>query len=409
MAHALGISDGTTTVSLSTTNFLMLHYVPMSPSYKNGTYADVVDSIELMTDTASATASQAAIHSIEQLLSSAIRRQETQTGPRVFLELTLDGGSEYRSEILNGQIVLGNDALRTWGQAKYPLTFVVTRVPYWEGALTQIVTSQTLTNADGSNSYYTSTTVAGSMPTPCKIQLLNSSGGTQYPYHTHLGVNAFNVPATFDGTLGAESFTITAPRTFADVALASWFPSSADWIAMNGDYWRFVGAFTGGATANVFYRMDVTSNTYANTLFTTDEIYSNGYLYTLDFGTMRTPNIIGGISVTGTNIILKVATEATSGADVLTFEQMFPANNYRYLSMIGALGNGDALIDDGIEGDAYVDNGSTNLPNLQAQGSPLMLYPGQAHRFSWLAGTATYQAALEQVLSVWYRPRRLTI
>ena len=325
----------------------------------------------------------------------------------MYLTLTLDGGSAYRSEILNGAMVLGADSLRAWGGADITCTLVVERVPYWEGAAVTLVNAQTITNADGSNSYYTATAVTGTLPAPCKITIKNN-GLLDFFRYIHIGCNAFNAPATFDGTLGTKTLTITSPVTFATDA-ASWTPSSADLIAMGGDYFRFVGAFAGGLTSGVSYRMEISTGTIV--LGKTEEVYAADAdnFDVVDFGAMAMPPIIGGVAAADSYISINAYSAATNGSDTLSFVQMFPADNYRLIRTSTTATANAEITDDGIEGAAYTVVSSTNRPNVQVYGNPIMVYPGQAHRFSLLTENTAYSATIEQLLTVSYRPRRLTI
>ena len=152
MAHALSITDGTTTISLSTTNWLLVHYVPNVPSYRNGQYDPVTDSIELTADVANGAAFQTATNAVQKLLEAARRRHETASGARVYLTMQLDSdASSWRSEILYGAMVSSADTLRSW-QGIQPQTLMITRQPYWEGAEVELVSGESLTNNDGNNS-----------------------------------------------------------------------------------------------------------------------------------------------------------------------------------------------------------------------------------------------------------------
>jgi len=408
MAHALSITDGTTTISLSTTDWLMLHYVPNVPSYRNGEYEPVTDSIELTTDTASGSAAQTAINAVQLLLESARRRYETRSGPRVYLTLQLDSdASSWRSEVQYGQMVGGNDSLRAW-QGIQPQTMVVTRVPFWEGAEATLVSSQSLTNSDGSNSYYSSATVSGVLPTPPIVTLSNNSGDSQTQRDIYFGVNAFNSPATFDGTLGTQALSDTAPYTY-NTEQADWTLTAA-LTALHGDSTRFVGAFAGGYTENIWWKL---SQEYGGVtpISNTSPVYPTSDSGLLDFGTMRVPT--GGYSTTTTGIDLEIKTQsdATNLSCTLTFLQMFPANNTRRYSFAAAnVSNGYAIVDDGVDGDVYMKSGSYRHDVVTAIGAPMMLHPGQGHRFLWLMRKSTgYVAADTCALTVAYRPRRLTV
>lgn len=411
MAHALSITDGTTTISLSTTNWFLRHYVPNAPTYRNGVYDPVTDSIDLLTDCASAALAQAAINAVEKLLEAARQQQETKRGPKVYLQLQLDSdAATWRSRMRFGTITLGNDSLRAW-QGKIPCTLVVEREPFWDGALTQLVNAAGLANSISNNTYYTATAVAGVMPTPAHIELKNASGSAQTMRAVWFGINSDNAPATWSGTLSAKSYSFTAPRS-ASSYVAQWSLTNAEIAAMKGDYFRFVAAFTGGATWYVHYQM---KNIYASTrtLSRTALRYANPNVDTtaaLDFGTMAVPAGRYSVNMSDVDLDLGVETETVDGSDDVAMVQIYPADNVRRYDVDYQIANNGALVDDNIEEDAYISSGSVTFPDVHAGGPPLMLYPGRAHRFLWLAtNTAGYTASLTANLSVWYRPRRVTL
>lgn len=410
MAHALGITDGTTTISLSTTDWLMLQYTPGSPSYRDRQYDPVTDSIELSTDTASGSDAQTAINAVQTLLDAARMRYETNSGERVYLTLQLDSdGEEWRSEILYGSLLSGNDTLAAW-QGVQPQTLVVTRAYYWEGEENTLVSSQSLTNNSTSNSYYSSGTVAGVLPTPPIVTISNNSGGNQAQRDVFFGINAFNDPSTFTGRLSSKTLSDTAPYTYNSVQ-ASWTLSDANLTALRGDSHRFVGAFSGGFTDDIWWRL---SEEYSGVtpLTKTKAIYPTVDIGLLDFGAMRVPT--GGYSTNSTDIDIEIEAQSDTNdlSCTLTFMQLFPAANMRHYT-VGTLnigGNG-GIVDDGVDGSTYMKDGTGDRHDIiESIGLPLMLYPGRGHRFIWLMRKSTgYVTTDTCALTVKYRPRRVTI
>ena len=185
MAHALSITDGTTTFGLSTTNSMLTLYVPTEAQQGE---TSVTESVELMFYASSASAMQTAIQTLQRLLEGVRRRQQWGVGPRVYFQFQPDGdATTWRSEMLDARLEYKEDTLKVFAQAKMPATLLVQRVPFWEGALTQIP----LTNASASNNtsgitiynhddsgtnhdnyvQIAAADVGGSLPAPVKIQL----------------------------------------------------------------------------------------------------------------------------------------------------------------------------------------------------------------------------------------------
>ena len=184
---------------------------------------------------------------------------------------------------------------------------------------------------------------------------------------------------------------------------------------MRGDPIRIVGAFEvqQSALAPVWWRFEQSYGTTPTLLYTTP-IYGSSSV--LDFGTMRIP--AGGYSNSSTDIELHLQSQSDTSnlSCTLTFLQLFPSDNMRILKYdSGTVANTNVIIDDGIEGAAYEYDGSNRHDTVTTVGKPLMLYPGQTHRFIWLLRTSSSYypgpspAAETCELTVKYRPRRITV
>ncbi|HRA67181.1 MAG TPA: hypothetical protein PL187_14230, partial [Caldilinea sp.] len=144
MPHTLSLTDGTTTVSLTTSGIALTNYTPNTP--KNG--AAITEPIRVLFYGDTTADMQGKINAIERLFSIAERRLMSGAGARVFLQFQPIGdATNWRSEVLSGTVMLDSDALTVFGQAKLQAEIVLVRAPFWEGARTQIP----LTNPNGSN------------------------------------------------------------------------------------------------------------------------------------------------------------------------------------------------------------------------------------------------------------------
>jgi len=245
------------------------------------------------------------------------------------------------------------------------------------------------------------------------VTLTNKSGASQSQRDIYFGINAFNNPSTFDGTLGTQALSDTAPYTYA-TEQADWTFTAAQLTALHGDSTRFVGAFAGGYTDEIWWKLaqeysGITNIANTSPIYPAYNLISPGLL---DFGTMRVPP--GGYTTTGTGIDLEIKAQSDSEnlSCTLTFMQMFPANNTRrYVFDASSVASNYAIVDDGVEGAAYMSGGGYRRDVVQAIGAPMMLYPqATGHRFIWLMRTSTgYDAADTASLTVKYRPRRLTV
>lgn len=151
MAHALSLTDGTTTINLADGSTCFVErYTPKTPDVTTGAavrtatygeeigaplYRNVTESADLFLRATSVAALQALVRSIEAMLEKAHRRQRLRSGARVYLVVQVDGeASAWRSEIVSGRLVLAEDALRWWPGKAVEAQLIIQRRPYFEGA-----------------------------------------------------------------------------------------------------------------------------------------------------------------------------------------------------------------------------------------------------------------------------------
>ena len=99
MAHAISLTDGTTTVNLfdlAATFVVADGWALGSDAGAGGADEEVGESINLLLMGANGTAIQTIARNIERLLMGARRREGTGVGERVYLTAQLDGMSEVR-------------------------------------------------------------------------------------------------------------------------------------------------------------------------------------------------------------------------------------------------------------------------------------------------------------------------
>ena len=140
MPHVLRLTDGTTTVNLTTTGVLLRHYVPQEGKKVVGTiaeYEDVTEPIELLLEGSggSTTAMQTLHGQIKAMLYAAELRSETGRGPRVYIQYQPSNDpTNWRSELRGGAVDLADNAMTAWGQAKAAIRLTIIRAGVWEAA-----------------------------------------------------------------------------------------------------------------------------------------------------------------------------------------------------------------------------------------------------------------------------------
>jgi hypothetical protein len=124
---------------------------------------------------------------------------------------------------------------------------------------------------------------------------------------------------------------------------------------------------------------------------------------------------VGGYDTTSTGIdlVLRCQSDSLTLSDTLDYMQIFPATPgaFQRVNLTGNVASTDSVVVDGIEQSAYVtDTGGDHTPLVYPEGNPLLLHPGQGHRFIWCLRESTGRGSTETcALTVAYRPRRLTV
>lgn len=438
MAHALSISDGTTTFSLSTTNCVLVQYTPAEPQKGENT---VTETIEVMFYAASVAAMRTAIDTLQKLLDAASRRQERGKGPVVYLLYRPDGdATAWRSRLIDWRFEYNENTLRAWGQAKLPASLIIERDAVREGDLTQIP----LTNGNGTNnttgltvslhnagtaySYaqIAGSAVTGSAPAPVQLELTNNTGGSVTYYEVLVANNAFSDPANFPHVLQAESALVSGSGTVQNDATCSngqyvgwsFTNSSAQQYTLSqtllqdalGYDFHLLARFR-SQTARVFVRPHIYDATGMFVLWSGDEVEIPQVAPSVfDLGVIPLPP--GGYSTAYGAMRLWLAwrAEGSVGALDTDFFAFFPADTFRRLRVPVTVSSSGIIVDDGIEGRAYLRTGTAELPVVQPQGMPLLVWPGMTQRLYFTWSLFNWAAPITQTFSVkaWYRPRRYT-
>ena len=438
MAHALSITDGTTTFSLSTTSCALTQYTPAEPQAKEAT---VTETIELIFYAASVAAMRTAIESLQRLIDTAHRKQAWGVGPAVYLLYQPDGdASAWRSEILAARFEYDVDTLRAWGQAKMPASLIIERDAVREGALVQIP----LTNTNGTNNtagltvclhddggagndnhvQIATSGVTGSLPTPLILELTNNTGSSVQYSQIHMATNAFSDPANFVHVLQAEvglatggSITSDATcsntgyvgRTFTSTDVQQYNLTAAMLQAARGYDVHLLARFK-SITGAVYVRPSIYDSTGTFILWRGAEVELPLLSPAVaDLGVMPMPP--GGYSTAWGGLRLHLAWRGTGTITTETdFFGFWPAATYRRLQVLATVANAATIVDDPTEGRAYVRASSVEIPAVSPQGLPLLVWPNTLQRVYFTWSLLNLSAPVTSTLSVkaWCRPRRLT-
>lgn len=460
MAHTLTLSDGTNTYNFANPpTTLVLSYTPVTPEIsiqqatsllQDGddvtlvTRRNVTETIELLLTSTTKPLLQAAVRFIETLLVVAERRQRVKAGARVYLTLQVDGESEaWRTEVLAGRLELNQDALQLWPNVKVEARLHITRRFFWEQVNIAEIHLAALSNASfgaggrtihnhedsGQGNWVMTLTPAGSLPAPAKIQLTNNSGAAQDYRNVYISNNAYSDPANFVHIIQGESARAGFGTTVVDATCSNgnlrrqtgtafffkWDLSTVLLADTVGKHFRLLVRFAGYTNTPAIYVTPIVQDaTGLVDLAIGDEVLlpvSGGSDYELvDLGALPLPP--GGYSATWAMQTLALKFRAATSVTVdLDFVQVTPLDSFRHLIQRGMqILNGDAIIDDGIEGITYSLESGVGHPIYSPRGQPLHVFPGQGNRIVVLHDEGTVAPIANSFsVQVWYRPRRLTI
>jgi hypothetical protein len=135
-----------------------------------------------------------------------------------------------------------------------------------------------------------------------------------------------------------------------------------------------------------------------------------------DIGLIRLPPWLPGVDSLDA-LGLHLTAQALPGASFslgLDWMQLTPTDGWRTIKSVYSIPQNNRLIDDGIEGRLYQDNGggTARIGNLVGGGKAIVLQPGLDQRLYFLQhSTLAWQAASDRTLSVklYYRPRRWSL
>lgn len=463
MAHVLNLTDGTDTIALnSLTSSMVLSYTPGTPeltaqevtdALRNGgefgvvTLRNVTETAELLLIAASKPAVQVTINAIEAMLQSAMRRQRSKSGPRVYIQLQVDGeAGTWRSEILSGRLELDESALRLWPNIKAAAMLHITRRYFWESTtLTelQLASQASSSPATGGKTIHNrkdatqgnyvqilDTQVAGAIPAPIKLQLKNNTGAAQDYRNIYIANNAFSDPANFAHIIEGENrragwgTAVTGQSscsnggyvtaTFTGASSFKWDLSSTLLAKTAGQSFRLLGRFfVYSLSTPIYVRAKLQDETGLIDLQLGDEIklpVGISPYELIDLGELSLPP--GGYSTNWALQTLTLAMRASASVTVsLDYIQLTPLDSYRHLIQRGMqIANNDAVVDDGPEGMTYSLEAGAQHPIYSPRGEPVYVFPGVTQRL-YVLHDEGFTSPIGNSFSVqaWYRPRRLTI
>lgn len=442
MANSLSISDGTTTISLSSSNCFLTKYIPTAPDREgDGEYRNITETVEFFILESSAANVQAKVASIERLLQDAVRAQSGLCAPVYLLFQTGGDAAAWRSEILSFRLLLGEDASVNLYQYRMDCRLIVTRRHDWEGAEIEVqLSTSTQAAATGGRTVYNhddadsghdnwvqiaAAQVSGSLPAGARIQISNNSGSVRLWKKLYVALNALSDPANFSHILEAETRAsggtaqanasassggeVTFTLSASSVAI-QWSLSPTLLTRSSGRMLRVLAAINGvtGSPSGTA-QISVRDGLGAVTLWKGDITPMPSAAGLLDLGAIPLPP--GGYSTAYGEMRLVLVVSGT-GTWKIDYLQLTPTDALALATSVRSVAlNEYAVLDSIEERDYLLQDPASQFPYIVTSGQRIYLHPNRLQRLILLADSEEANVAIGDtfVVRVWIRPRRLTV
>jgi hypothetical protein len=444
----LRITDSTTTVLLTSSTQVRVSYTPYAyapsitsvPSARGGALTSAYEQAVTETFELGIAGDVAVLRSVytglRTLLAQAAQYQQDRTAvDRVYVQIELDTGDWWQSEILAGSITVSNQLFGGEWRCEQFFTLTVTwlRRPWWEeDTLTTLTISSSTTTTPGSSAVVENTTdtssgnwleiastqITGDLPSPAQIEITSDDAGSNLA-DFRIGHNVYRSPGSVTLTLEGEDSTKSGTSstvadadasdgevetwTYAaayDNVIATWTISSAQLAAANGAYVRVfaIGSFPGDQELQVEWTDGIQS--YGGT----DYVVGTAGVAVLDLGVLRMPPYNAGLSGLG-SIDLRVNVRISqSGFTTLDCLQLLPLDGWLALKQTGfGVAQSQTLVYDPY--DRYVYSGASKRRNYNAEGS-IMLEPDRTQRLRFLFNDQLNDVKADRSITVAVKARQ---
>lgn len=438
----LQITDGVTTISLTSTDAYLRRYVPAVPEIDTReatragtdgadvygvTYRNVTEQASIGWE-GTLTQARETLQTLNQMFEAARHVNRTGMGRRLWVEYRLEDDEDwYRSEILAGRAIIDESGVDYDVQLATDVIEMVVfwqRRHFWEYAADAIGDRDPLevplngapggaaiTNDAGNTLDIDDDDVIGDLPAPLRLEISNTDASTPRHYTVHVAQNVHSAPATYSHHhAGGTTAAVGATETL----LYTWTLTSTALDALAG---------------NVARLMLLMSSYWPNTLWLRWSIYwSLTRLWESGWMQMRGIGLKDMAAAPIPPKIVRGAEDASAlelrlyGRDVynpgqqyvITWLQILPLDGWRVLTPAGyGLWEDGRVVDDAIEGEIWADSGDATAytPHYTARGNPIMVRPGMDQRLYVVVSTDTGTSVDGRTSTVqaYYRPRRLLL
>jgi hypothetical protein len=410
----------------------------------------ITDQFDILITGSSASDLRSKITAVRLAFEHASRHKEDALAAWLYYDVD-SSGDAWMTKLLGGSVIYNDKLDRNWRQNKVVATIIVERKPYWDakdelqvpltnGNGTNDISGLTVYNHDDAGTSpahdnwveIAAADVLGDLPGPTRLEVLNTFNDVKKLGTLWIGQN-WTDPANFSHILEAEDasggsdigsaacsgayYSEYALGSGSEVDMFTWTLSDSFLDACQGQYYKFLARFFIGDPPNVKFRIKLKYN--AVTVWQSGQVtldQSRG-LQIRDMFTLRLPPWLPGqtnLSALSMVLVGQQSTGSPINVD-LDFLQVTPLDGWRMLECAGyGISYTERLIDDGVNGYIYVDNGAgdNKIGDFAGYGNPIALYPGKKQRLYFLMHTTSMDVAeILRTISVklYYHPRRRTL
>lgn len=439
--HVFSLTNGVSTVTLTSSPYIVEKYdMKAAMADALGNFKSVVERIELTVVGSSQSDAQTQMTTLERMVNEIQFRKVRPNEQKMYIQAQLMSDTQvWRSEILDASITVRESGLSSWPSAYIPCTLTIERKFFWEGAEAYLTIANnggstanglTVSNYAGSgygNHMLTGVNdVKGTLPAPCRLEILNATGGSQNFRRFWAWNNAYSSPATMTYNVEAEATTSTTSDVagtysggfYTSFTVNTTFQlkfslATAQLTAAGGRDFRILGVFPtiGGAGAWVKIHLYLPSGS-GDPLYATNEVYisSNGY-YIKDLGVISLPP--GGYSATWDTLVVSFEFRSTSSVSIgMDFFMIAATDSFVQVEQPAYLLDiNDIVMIDSMSDQAYVRNAANakDWAMLVKLDKELLLFPGKTNKIHILVDGLGYSIGWQFTCKLAYRPRRLTV
>lgn len=377
-------------------------------------------------------------------------REHTYDDDAVYLNWSIDNSATWRTRVYDGRVLLSDALDRYYRQGKARIGVALEHAPWWEGPEVQVrLTNPNGTEVTSALRVYSCNDQAGSAPNIranyCDINGSDIDG--DIPGATRLEMTneystglsriyigqSWHTPVNFATTYEAENSTagtgITSNSVLASAGSYKTFTISNNASVVIGQ-WTLSAATLSAAAGQfvkpilVFFTSSSTSLRFHFELYAGSSLIWMGPVVMFDPGYMRLIREMPAMRLPPTplhggnlaEMTLKLVAENLTGGNVtMSYDYLglLPVDRYRQLGTPWAAA-GDRVVDDGINGVVYLDNGSGGyrVPAINALYEPIYLMPKLNQRLMFYLHSIYGDSApiiMSILVKLFYRPRRLSV